>query len=436
MDESRQRTDDTVRPGPVRCGRPDGPGARRAPHGDHDAAGEGRPAATGSGSAPTRTAPASRRTRTSSTSPTDFDELMRVRPRPTHPAVRHRPRRPGVGAAVAGPRPAADRRGEPLRHPGARPRGVPRRLHHVARHRLPRPARRGAPPSTRSWSSRWRARIGDDMRSVGVHQGLAPVLDVVARRSLGPHRGDRSARTRTSSAAVAHAPTCAGLRVGRDRRDAQALRRLLGVQRPAATSPRSRWELASSPTCILPPFEMAVREAGVRSVMHSYAEIDGVPAAADRRCSPDLLRDDVGVHGTVVADYFGIAFLQLLHGVAGRPRARPPALPRAGIDVELPDRHAYGQPLLAARRRRPSSTRRSSTGRSAGCSRRRRELGLLDPDWDPTPRRSAAVPHRWRRHRCRARGRSTSTPHESRAPRAAARRTGRRAAAQRRRRSR
>ena len=35
---------------------------------------------------------------------------------------------------------------------------------------------------------------------------------------------------------------------------------------------------------LLPPFEMAVLEGGARSVMHSYAEIDGVPAAADGRC--------------------------------------------------------------------------------------------------------------------------------------------------------
>ena len=52
----------------------------------------------------------------------------------------------------------------------------------------------------------------------------------------------------------------------------------------------------SSPTCMLPPFEMALRDGGARSVMHSYAEIDGVPVAADHDLLTGLLRDDVGLH--------------------------------------------------------------------------------------------------------------------------------------------
>src|SRR6202012_1592074 len=67
---------------------------------------------------------------------------------------------------------------------------------------------------------------------------------------------------------------------------------------------------------ILPPFEMAVVEGGVRSVMHSYAEVDGIPAVANRELLTDLLRTTWGFTGTVVADYFGISFLNLLHGVA------------------------------------------------------------------------------------------------------------------------
>ena len=42
---------------------------------------------------------------------------------------------------------------------------------------------------------------------------------------------------------------------------------------------------------ILPPFEMAVHEGGARAVMHSYAEIDGVPTAADENLLTALLRD-------------------------------------------------------------------------------------------------------------------------------------------------
>jgi hypothetical protein len=44
---------------------------------------------------------------------------------------------------------------------------------------------------------------------------------------------------------------------------------------------------------VLPPFKMALR-AGTRSVMNSYTDIDGVPAAADPALFTTLLRDHLG----------------------------------------------------------------------------------------------------------------------------------------------
>lgn len=48
---------------------------------------------------------------------------------------------------------------------------------------------------------------------------------------------------------------------------------------------------------ILPPFEMAVRESGVRSVMHAYTDTDGIPSAADGPLLTGLLRDTWGFGG-------------------------------------------------------------------------------------------------------------------------------------------
>jgi hypothetical protein len=50
-----------------------------------------------------------------------------------------------------------------------------------------------------------------------------------------------------------------------------------GAHRLAASQPMGPRELAD---VILPPFEMALRLGGARSVMNSYVEIDGVPVAA------------------------------------------------------------------------------------------------------------------------------------------------------------
>ena len=111
---------------------------------------------------------------------------------------------------------------------------------------------------------------------------------------------------------------------------------------------------------------MAVLDGDARSVMHSYAEIDGVPVAADPQLLTGLLRDQWGFDGTVVADYFGVAFLHMLHHVAADLGDAAAQALAAGVDVELPTGDAYlGR---SPRRSGPAgSTRRSSTGRCCGC---------------------------------------------------------------------
>ena len=92
-----------------------------------------------------------------------------------------------------------------------------------------------------------------------------------------------------------------------------------------------------------------------------------MPAAADPPLLTDLLRDGWGFTGTVVSDYFGVTFLQTLHGVAGGPADAAGLALAAGIDVELPTVRCYGAPLLAAVRGGRRRPRRWSTGPSAGC---------------------------------------------------------------------
>ncbi len=134
---------------------------------------------------------------------------------------------------------------------------------------------------------------------------------------------------------------------------------------------------------------MAVREGGARSVMHAYTDMDGVPAAADEDLLTGLLRDTWGFDGTVVADYFGIAFLKTLHGVAADWADAAGAALGAGVDVELPTVKTFGAPLAeaVADGRVPEAVidralRRVLTQKA--------ELGLLDPDRDPVPPRSPA----------------------------------------------
>ncbi|MEK7831686.1 MAG: glycoside hydrolase family 3 N-terminal domain-containing protein, partial [Acidobacteriota bacterium] len=66
----------------------------------------------------------------------------------------------------------------------------------------------------------------------------------------------------------------------------------------------------------LPPFEAAVKEAGVMSVMPSYNEIDGVPSHKNSWLLEKVLRQEWGFRGLVAADYNGISELVSRHKVA------------------------------------------------------------------------------------------------------------------------
>jgi beta-xylosidase len=135
---------------------------------------------------------------------------------------------------------------------------------------------------------------------------------------------------------------------------------------------------------VLPPFEHAVLAGGVRSVMHSYVDIDGVPAASDDALLTGLLRDTWGFTGTVVSDYFGIGFLHTAHGVAADETDAARLALTAGVDVELPTLHAYGRRLIDAVERGKVAEHYIDRALTRVLTQKC-ELGLLDPGWDPVP---------------------------------------------------
>ncbi|MEU5375495.1 glycoside hydrolase family 3 N-terminal domain-containing protein [Streptomyces sp. NPDC005968] len=228
---------------------------------------------------------------------------------------------------------------------------------------------------------RMAAAIGRDMRSVGVHQGLAPVLDVVRDARWGrveetigedPYLvatvGTAYVRGLQSSGVVATLKHFVGYSASRAGRNLA----------PVGMGSRECADI------LLPPFEMAVGEGGARSVMSAYNDTDGVPAAADENLLTGLLRDVWGFDGTVVADYFGIAFLRTLHGIAGDWSEAAGTALRAGVDVELPTVKTFGAPLVEAvtAGRVPESIVDRALYRVLSEKAR---LGLLDADWSPVP---------------------------------------------------
>ncbi|MFD7678138.1 glycoside hydrolase family 3 N-terminal domain-containing protein [Streptomyces sp. NPDC060187] len=224
-------------------------------------------------------------------------------------------------------------------------------------------------------------RIGDDLRSVGVHQGLAPVLDVVRDLRWGRVEetiGEDPYLVGTIGTAYVRGLESAGI--------VATLKHFAGYASSAggrnlAPVRAGGREFAD---VTLPPFEMALREGGARSVMAAYNETDGVPASADARLLTELLRERWGFTGTVVADYFGVGFLQTLHRVAASPAEAAHAALEAGIDVELPTVNCYGKPLVDAVR--AGGTPEALIDRAARrVLLQKCELGLLDEDWSPEP---------------------------------------------------
>ncbi|QNP70724.1 glycoside hydrolase family 3 C-terminal domain-containing protein [Streptomyces roseirectus] len=223
------------------------------------------------------------------------------------------------------------------------------------------------------------ARIGHDLRSVGVHQGLAPVLDVVRDARWGRVEetiGEDPYLVGTVATAYVRGLQSAGV--------VATLKHFAGYASSAGARNLApvRAGTREFADVTLPPFEMAIREGGARSVMPSYTERDGVPASADPELLTQLLRDTWGFTGTVVSDYFAVGFLETLHRVAGTPAQAAHAALAAGIDVELPTLKCYGKPLLTAVQEGAVPEELVDTA-VRRVLLQKCELGLLDEDWTP-----------------------------------------------------
>ena len=92
----------------------------------------------------------------------------------------------------------------------------------------------------------------------------------------------------------------------------------------------------------LKPFEAAVEEAHVATVMPSYNEIDGIPSHSNKHLLLDILRQEWGFQGLVTSDYFGPTELRTVHHIVASEDEAGRLAFESGVDVELPFNQAYG----------------------------------------------------------------------------------------------
>jgi beta-glucosidase len=177
--------------------------------------------------------------------------------------------------------------------------------------------------------------IGHEARSVGCHQGLAPVLDV-----------SRDVRWGRTEETFGEDPYLVGVLGTRYVRGLQGEKRdLLATLKHYAGHSWSEGARNHGPVHLgwrelndlfLLPFEMAVKQARAGSVMPAYHDVDGESLHASRHLLTDVLRGEWGFDGLIVADYIGISLLYQHHNLA-RDRAEAAAMAfGAGLDIELP----------------------------------------------------------------------------------------------------
>jgi beta-glucosidase len=190
--------------------------------------------------------------------------------------------------------------------------------------------------------------LGRQLRAAGAHQALSPILDVARDPRWG--RIEETYGEDAYLVAELGAAYVRGLQGNGDDGVLATAKHLVahgvpegGLNRaPAHVGPRELRDV------FLFPFEAAVRDAGLRSVMHAYEDVDGVPCVASSELFTTTLRDQWGFDGIVVSDYAGIDELVDSHAVVEELSQAAALALAAGIDVDLPSTSAYGRPLADA----------------------------------------------------------------------------------------
>jgi len=183
--------------------------------------------------------------------------------------------------------------------------------------------------------------IGEQLYAVGFRQALSPVLDIsrdmrwgrvtetygedptlVSQMCVGFVQGlqhaDGEKIIATAKHFVGHGSAEGGLNMGR-----------------CLATERELQEIHCK------PFQAAISQGGMKSVMNSYASLNGEPVACSKKILTDLLRNKMGFSGFVVSDYISIDRIVDPFQVAATHEEAGVLALDAGLDVEYPRPKGY-----------------------------------------------------------------------------------------------
>jgi beta-glucosidase len=191
--------------------------------------------------------------------------------------------------------------------------------------------------------------VRTQMRAVGTHQGLAPVLDVT--------RDPRWGRIEETFGEDPYLISSMGVSYIRGLQGKDIRTGVMATGKHFVGHGMSEGGMNAAPPHIPPrelaevylaPFAAAIQEANLASIMPAIHELDGVPISGDAKLLTELLREKLGFSGLVVSDYEAIRFLIDLHHVAKNKQEAARLGLRAGISMELHFPDCYAAPLLEA----------------------------------------------------------------------------------------
>ncbi|MDT0651361.1 beta-glucosidase BglX [Autumnicola edwardsiae] len=95
---------------------------------------------------------------------------------------------------------------------------------------------------------------------------------------------------------------------------------------------------------VLPPFK-AAEEAGVKTFMNGFNELNGVPVTGNEYLLRDILKDKWGFEGFVISDYASIEEMAV-HGFVKNEKMAAKKAVQAGVDMDM-ESYSYVNELVA-----------------------------------------------------------------------------------------
>ncbi|MEA4895089.1 MAG: glycoside hydrolase family 3 N-terminal domain-containing protein, partial [Oscillospiraceae bacterium] len=191
--------------------------------------------------------------------------------------------------------------------------------------------------------------IRSQLLAVGFRQALSPVLDI-ARDARWGRITETYGEDPTLTAAMGSA-FVKGLQWENGKRTILATAKHFvghGITEGGLNMGRSMITPHELEEVHCKPFQAAITESGLASVMNSYCQIDGEPVVGSKAILTDLLRGKLGFAGFVVSDYIAVDRLVDPFCVAQTYEEAGVRAINAGLDVEYPRPKGFTKALEKA----------------------------------------------------------------------------------------